>query len=232
MVDLTYMANRKKYARPQGLLFSNNPGTVEDAGYVPSGNEFGDYDPVHETFMEPDWMVLTDDNRKDIGMSFERVEQRKRMINAQMRSVHVADKLKISVNWEMIPSRAFDIPNTTAIEQSGASRGTETDYSLTLGIAPNDPTPNVRLLKSYRYTTDGGAGGADMLQWYKDHPGPFWVYLAYDKLHDYDDATDPWAHLAKYNDRVEMYFAEFTYDVVKRGSLFDFWNVSLSLEEV
>ena len=36
----------------------------------------------------------------------------------------------------------------------------------------------------------------------------------------------------KYNEVIEVFFSDFSYSVVKRSGLnFDFWNVSLSLEE-
>lgn len=74
-----------------------------------------------------------------------------------------------------------------------------------------------------------------MVRWYKEHPGPFWVFMAYDNFHNFDtlaDDNNPWAKLSRYNERVEMYFSSFDYNIVKRGQRFDFWNVSLSLEEV
>lgn len=214
MVDLTYIQNRKRYTRPQGLLFANSPGTVDSGYYVPEGNEFGTTNGGE--YLSPEWMVLTDDNRKEINLSFERIEQRKRMVNGRTRSVHVADKLKLSTSWDMIPSRAFYGPATTAIIQEGDDRGDE-NYTA---MAP-----------SSRFTTDGGAGGADMLRWYKEHPGTFWVFIAYDNFHNYDAETDPWEYLGRYNERVEMYLSDFSHSVVKRGGLYDFWNVSLSLEE-
>ena len=195
------------------MLFANEPGLLSGGFYVPQGNEFGEYTSETTQWEDPDWMVLTDNNRKELSFSFDRIEQRKRMINGRMRSVHVADKLKLSISWDMIPSRAFDIPQTSAYAQSGADAGRENS-----GIT--------------KYTTDGGAGGADMLKWYEDHPGPFWVLLSYDNFHQYDNTADPWSNMPKYSEQVEMYFESFDYQVVKRGQLYDHWNASLSLEEV
>lgn len=216
MTDLTYIQNRKRYTRPQGLLFANSPGTVESGFYVPEGDEFGVTNIDTGEYLSPEWMVLTDNNRKEISMSFERIEQRKRMVNGRTRSVHIADKLKLSTSWDMIPSRAFYGPQTAAISQAGDDRGNE-NYD---GIS-----------RANRFTTDGGAGGADMLRWYKEHPGTFWVFIAYDNFHNYDTEVDPWENLNRYNERVEMYISDFSHNVMKRGGLFDFWNVSLSLEE-
>lgn len=217
MTTKNYIVGRKTYRRPQGLLFSDNPGNVINSVYVPQGEEFDEF------------IVLSDDNRKPIQMSTERIEDRKRMINGTMRSYHIADKLKLQTSWENLPSRAFDVPGATAINQT---TGKPTLATLTVGVADNDPTPQPRLLSSQRFTTDGGAGGADLLNWYKTHPGPFWVYMAYDNYYNFSDQTDPWVFLGQYNERIQMYFTEFSYEVLKRGVRYDLWTVSMSLEEV
>lgn len=193
------MIGRKQYYRPQAILLSENPGTVVDTIYVPEGDEFVDF------------IVLTDNNRGEISMAPERIEQKQRMINGRMRSCFIANKLKMTLKWETIPSRAFAYPGATAIDQA-------------TGLST--------LAYGERYTTDGGAGGADMYKWYKDHPGSFWVYLAYDNYFNFNNEANPWDHLNKYNERIEMQFSEFSYDIVKRGHKFDFWNVSMGLEEV
>ena len=63
------------------------------------------------------------------------------------------------------------------------------------------------------------------------------MYLAYDNYANFKtdgeivDAS--YAHLAQYNEIVEVYFADFNYSVVKRGGdNFDMWNISVTLEEV
>jgi hypothetical protein len=76
-----------------------------------------------------------------------------------------------------------------------------------------------------------GAGGGDILEWYENHKGSFWMYLAYDKYNNFEN--DKYDYLAQYNELIQVYFASFDYNVVKRGGTnFDFWNISLSLEEV
>ena len=128
------------------------------------------------------------------------------MINGRMRSYHIADKITLNTNWNLIPSRSHDdIPT----------------FNTATGISPN---------KSY--TTDGGAGGADMLEWYNSHKGSFWVFLAYDNKGAFKTTAEPYDHLAQYNQVVEMFISDFSYSVEKRGTKFDFWNVSISLEEV
>ena len=87
------------------------------------------------------------------------------------------------------------------------------------------------------FTTDGGAGGVELLDWYKNHNGSFWVYLSYDKYTNFEDNPDTpqderFNNTNKYNEIIEVFFSDFNYSVVKRSGLnFDFWNVSLTLEE-
>lgn len=205
-MTLPYVNGRVKYARPQAILFANNPGTiVEDTDtesptfgqsfYIPTGEEFTDF------------IILTDDNRGELNMKPTRIEKRERMVNGRMRSYHIADKLTISTQWSMVPSRSF-----------------ATDPNF-------DPVGRTTLTAVEQYTSDGGAGGVEILDWYENHTGSFWVYLSYDKYSNF--ATDKYNNLNKYSQVVEVFFGDFDYNVVKRGgSNYDFWNVSLSLEEV
>lgn len=215
----TYIASRKTNLsslnptyrpRPHGVLFADSQGSVVNSYFTPIGAEFDNF------------IVLTDDNRKEIDVSVERIEQRKRMINGRMRSYHVADKIKLGLKWDMIPSRAFAEDGRVAIEDLG-----EGEYQW-------NPT-----LLSSRYTTDGGAAGGEMLDWYNNNQGSFWIFLAYDRYTTLQstlnaeeiEGFDEYMQLGKYNERIEMYFADFSYNIVKRGPLFDYWNVSMSLEE-
>jgi hypothetical protein len=210
MATSAYMNGRKKFGRPQAMLWADNPGRIEAGAYIPNGYEVG-YDDagILDLTQLNQFIILSDHNRKPIDLSFERIEQRKRMVNGRMRSYHVADKLKIDVSWDMLPSRSF--ANNPEFSSTGAN-------SLATG---------------QQYTADGGAGGVELLDWYKSHPGPFWVYLAYDKHSDFKDAGNQYGRMSQYNQVVEMYLADFSYAVVKRGtSTHDFWNISVSLEEV
>ena len=215
MADATYMLGRKRYSRPQALLFSNNSGTLvtvdEESYFVPQGYEIRSNISAADNEINQ-FMILSDHNRGDIGFSIDRLEKRERMINGRLRSYHIADKLKISVSYDMLPSRAYSSVAYFDVE-SGESSLKNT---------------------SNEYTVDGGAGGVELLEWYENHPGSFWVYLAYDKYTSFgSDSVDSYNQLKKYNQVVEMQFADFSYSVVKRnGSKFDLWNVSFSLEEV
>lgn len=166
-----------------------NTGTYS---FVPAGTEFENF------------LILSDHNRSPIDFAPQRIEKRERMINGRMRSYHVADKLKISVSWDNLPSRAFPI-------------------SPTFGT---DGKPNIE-----PFTVDGGAGGNDLLKWYEEHVGSFWVYLAYDKYTIFGTDTQAYGHMSQYNQVLEMYISDFSHKVTKRGSLYDMWEVSITLEE-
>jgi hypothetical protein len=143
-----YIVGRKKYSRPQGMLWANNPGTLslnEEAGtshYVPTGYEVG-----ADTEEEPSFIILSDDNRSPIDFTQNRIETRVRTVNGRMRSYHIADKLKIDVSWEMLPSRSYkDTPAFDTATGKPTNAAMAADYM-------------------FKFTTDGGAGGAEILYW-------------------------------------------------------------------
>jgi hypothetical protein len=201
------MSGRIKWQRPQAILFSENAGTLQNGLYIPQGNEFEDF------------IILSDHNRQTISISNQRIETRNRMVNGTMRSYYTADKINLSTSWTRLPSRAYgSVPvyEDGELEQANVFDG-DGQY---LGKNPEE------------YTADGGAGGADLLEWYETHYGPFWVFLSYDK--------DGSGNLNRYTQVIQMYFSGFDYDVEKRGqawsngvsSGFDMWNINMSLEQV
>lgn len=214
MATSAYMAGRRAFlagaTRPQAILFSNNSGTLDSGKYVPNGTEWEDF------------IILTDGNRGEIGMSKQRIESRQRMVNGNMRSYWTADKLNLSTSWSRIPSRAYS---------------ESVNFDSATGQITDDP-------ENYSmYTVDGGAGGVDILNWYEDHPGPFYVFLAYDKFRI--NGIENFNRLNGYNEVLKMYFSSFDYSIEKRGGTntgnmwtnnkttgYDFWNISLALEEV
>jgi len=205
-----YMSGRKGYlkgaSRPQAILLSNNPGTLDGGQYVPTGIEGEDF------------IILTDGNRSEISITPQRIESRQRMVNGNMRSYWTADKLNLSTSWARIPSRAF----------SG-----EVSFDNTTGQVVEDASTYSM------YTVDGGAGGVDILSWYEDHTGPFYVFLAYDKFRV--NGVENFNRLGGYNQVLKMFISSLDYTIEKRGGTwssggtstgFDFWNINLSLEEV
>jgi hypothetical protein len=191
-------------------------GIAGKASYVPTGTEINSNDTANN------FIILSDDNRAPIDFTQQRIENRRRTVNGRMRSYHTADKLQISVSWDMLPSRSFsNDPNFNLA--TGAV--TTTGYS---GLQKTS-TPGNYL---YQFTTDGGAGGAEILDWYENNKGSFWVYLSYDKYPNFENAGDKYKHLAEYSQVLEMFISDFSYSVVKRGGTnFDFWNISVTLEE-
>jgi hypothetical protein len=203
MADATYMDGRKKYSRPQAILFSESPGELSGGVYAPPGYEAGNTDNSSENFI-----ILSDHNRSSLDFGVERIEGRQRMVNGRMRSFWIADKRTLSVSWEMLPSRSFAL---------------RPDFNTTTGLPETLGTD---------YTIDGGAGGAELLDWYEKHYGTFYVFLAYDKFTEFGKNDDAYGHLAQYQEVLEMYITDFSWSVQKRGaSNFDMWNCSITLEE-
>lgn len=234
MATNAYITNRRtQYGRqrPQGMLWANNPGEPINGLYIPKGFEVGQTRPVNaeEQDLLNEFLILSDDNRTPLQFSTVRIDKKERMINGRMRSYHVADKLEISTSWTMLPSRAFSrFPgfnadgNSTLRESGSISPGTDGSFQ----ILPNVTNP------SEQYTTDGGAGGVEILDWYNSYKGSFWVYLAYDKYTNFADDANRYSRLGQYNEVLEMYISSLTYSVEKRGgSNHDLWNISVSLEE-
>lgn len=209
MATSVYMNQRKRYPRPQSILWSENAGTLTNGLYVPNGYEVGGtYPPGTNSDLIDQFLVLSDHNRGDMQFTPQRIEQRQRTINGRMRSYHIADKLQMSVSWNNLPSRSYNKnPN----------------FSYEVGVADNTAT---------EYTADGGAGGGELLDWYENHKGPFWMFLGYDKYKNFKTSENPYGHLLQYNQIIQVYFSDFNYTVVKRGgSNHDLWNVTVSLEE-
>jgi hypothetical protein len=154
-----------------------------------------------------DFLILSDHNRSEISFTKQRLENRQRMISGSMRSYHIADKTSVAWSWDMLPSRAY----------SG-----DPAYSSTGVVTTNGLT---------QYTVDNGAGGVDIVRWYDDHPGSFYMFLAYDRFDNF--TSSEYSRFGQYNEVIEVLFAGFDYAVVKRGGeTHDFWNISVTLEEV
>lgn len=201
----TYIAGRKKYSRPQAMLWSDNSGNIDEFKMrFPEGKE------------KKNFIICSDHNRGEMSISQQRIESRQRMINGTMRSYHIADKISLSVSWGRLPSRSFS--RNVIFDSTGKSVMSATDQE---------------------HTVDGGAGGVELLDWYENHSGPFYVYLGYDKFNSNSFKVannvedESFTHLGVYNDVRMMYFSNFDYSIEKRGGTnFDFWTVNVSLEEV
>jgi hypothetical protein len=233
--NINYLSGRKKYARPQAMLWSENSGAIVNETYVPIGFEVGANAPEDtDQSLINQFLVLSDDSRSPLSFSNERIETKERMINGRMRSYYVADKLSISTSWDMLPSRSFS--TRPGFDENGnpTQLATEIDHDND-ELTPDKITQfaGSPYARDQQYTTDGGAGGVELLKWYEAHPGPFWVFLAYDRYDNFEGANNQYQQLHKYNQVVEMFISDFSYSVQKRGgSNYDFWDISVTLEEV
>lgn len=167
------------YLRPSLIVLSESEpiiGTGGNAGKVDLGSTY---------------LYLSDNNRAELAVAFERIEYKQRMINGTMRSYHVADKRTYSTSWEKLPSRKTLV----------------TEYDI-----------NAR---------NKFGGGQEMLDWYKDHTGSFWMTLVYDV-----DAAVSTTNIKQNIETVNVFFGDFSYNVVDRGQTTDLWNINLTLVEV
>lgn len=146
MASAEYLSGRKQWSRPQAMIWSDVPFLLENGGYVPSRD-------AEEGI---DFIIVTDHSRGPISMSKERIESRSRMINGTSRSHHTADKLSLSTEWTLLPSRIAETP------------------------AVFDPVTGAQIAGGEAYVADKASAATDLNQWYDTHVGPFWVYLSYD----------------------------------------------------
>jgi hypothetical protein len=230
LADEEYMNGRQQYksGRPQALIWADKEPTVQNNKLTPVGYEIGlDTTNVSASDLANNrFLILSDHNRSELGMTIERIEQKRRMVNGTMRSYHVADKTSISVDWDMLPSRSFK--NYPSFDELGKPN------LQTLNERGEEIVPFGSLYSSdQKYTVDGGAGGVELLDWYETHKGPFWVMLSYDKYNAFQGSGSERLRLAQYSQRLQMYISSFNYSIVKRGgNNFDMWNISVQLEEV
>jgi len=197
------MGGRKKWSRPQGVLFSDNAGTNQSGSYVPTGTEWDDF------------IIPSDHGRSPIALSSQRIEIRQRMVNGGMRSYHKADKLILSCNWERLPSRAFsDDPEfnsfgnlTNDVEIYTADNGAGgVDI---LNWYESHPGPFYVFFSYDKFRSQDGFPQDDISQWPTDYNT-----------------------FSKYKQVLKMYFTSFDYEVEKRGSNnHDLWNINMTLEE-
>jgi hypothetical protein len=208
MATSDYITGRKKYGRPQAILFSDNPGTLTlDINNKPIWTPIGmEVNSSGSSATTDSFLILSDHNRQGIDFKPTRIEKRERTINGRMRSYHIADKMTLSTSWSDLPSRAFD--SNPEFDANG---------NFTDGLNS--------------YTVDGGAGGNELLDWYNSHTGSFYMFLAYDNKNVFGTDDNSYNRLNQYQQVLEVFFSDFSYNVKKRSNKIDFWDVSLSVEE-
>lgn len=84
-------------------------------------------------------------------------------------------------------------------------------------------------LSESRFITSptGWASCQEMLQWHQNHSDSFYLTLVYDTPYASDSIPLRYS-LETYN----VFFEDFSYNVKKRGSTHDLWDVSMTLVEV
>jgi len=232
-----YLTNKVKYRRPSAIMFAENAGTLVNATdkngnpiyyknadgttsstpvvtYMPIGYDiYANQSGNTDASLTDQFLILSDHNRDALDFKQNRIEKRERMINGRMRSFWTADKVSISTSWKNLPSRAYSGPPL---------------FDPVTGAPNHAVDGNI----FFQYTVDGGAGGNELLNWYENHKGSFWVYLSYDKYPNFTDGITSYQHLNQYNQVIEMFISDFSYTVEKRGGTnHDMWNISLALEE-
>jgi hypothetical protein len=199
----TYISGRKRYSRPQAMLWSDNSGNIVDGVRFPLGIE------------KEDFIILSDHNREEISISQQRIEHRQRMINGTMRSYHIADKITLSCNWQRLPSRSYS--RNIIFNASGQPQMIAQDLENTV----DGGAGGVEMLDWYENHQDPFWV---YLSYDKYNNNSFKVG---GKITD-----QSFQYLPIYNDVRLMYFSSFEYSIEKRGgSNFDMWNISVSLEE-
>lgn len=148
---------------------------------------------------------LTDDNRSPLQVSFDRIEYKQRMINGRMRSYHISDKKIYSASWDLIPSRSIN-PNLSNLDFIS-----EKYYS-------GETVTNSNFLAA-----------DEMLEWYEDHTGEFYMILSYDRQHVFGDENESYNKISAACEIVPVFFEDFSYSIEKRGQYNDLWSVSMTL---
>jgi hypothetical protein len=87
----------------------------------------------------------------------------------------------------------------------------------------------VSLKRSGTNLTTNWAGASEMKKWHQDHNGSFYMLLVYD--YDYKETYANSVTLEKSIEYYKVFFETFTYNVTKRGGIYDLWDVSMSLVE-
>jgi hypothetical protein len=88
MATQAYLTGRRRYQRPQAILWSENAGTLIDGFYVPTGYEIGADTPAEAPAALLDqFLILSDHNRGEIGFKQVVLCQ----VSRQERSRHLKD---------------------------------------------------------------------------------------------------------------------------------------------
>lgn len=97
---------------PYSINTADNTFDYKGATLTPPGNIYPSYDlaagrtwPIqHAERLIPTFRRVTEHNRGPLTLDINRIEQSTRMANGTLRKYFIADKLNISVSWDMLPS--------------------------------------------------------------------------------------------------------------------------------
>ena len=82
MATAAYLTGRRRYKRPQALLWSENPGTLSNGVYLPTGYEVqGNFDASTDPDLINQFLILSDHNRGELNFNPTRIEQRQQTNN-------------------------------------------------------------------------------------------------------------------------------------------------------
>jgi coproporphyrinogen III oxidase len=129
-----------------------------------------------------DGVFLSEHSRSPLTVEFEKIENANRTVNGRLRVYEIANKHKLNVDWEWIPSKS-------------------------------------------QYTVDGYAGGVELNSLYLlggVKTVEIWT--------DSEAAKSSLAPTVSFDGRINS----FNYSIEKRnvgGIFFDYWNISMSVEE-
>jgi len=105
----------QKYLRPSLMVLCKDMPTEETVNDVKTG----------KVDLGSEYLYLSDNNRAELAVSFERIEYKQRMINGTMRSYHVADKKNYSTSWDKLPSRKDQVTEYDANSRNKFAGGQE-----------------------------------------------------------------------------------------------------------
>ena len=164
-----YSSERSAWGRPQLMVWSKEAGVVGQPDGIAnsSGDLVGNTYPLG--IEGQDFIITSDHNRSSLSVDQLRLENRMRMVGGNMRSYYTGQKVTLNCSWNLLPSRAYqrnvNLNAKNKIDSFGNIKKEiyqEEPTSFPFSQAPYDAYP-----PNSEYTADGGAGGADLLQWYR-----------------------------------------------------------------
>jgi hypothetical protein len=156
-------------------------------------------------------------------------------VNTNFASSLVANTSRVDISG-ILPT-TYNLSNVLVIASNATTFSVASNITTTVtestGVVTSTlvGTSTIAVDPTNQYIVDGGAGAADILNWYETNTGSFYVFLAYDNFSKFTGGD--YNRLNEYNEVIEMFISDFSYNVVKRGAdNYDFWNISVTLEEV